>query len=93
MLKTEYAKFYIVREGQTLQEIAAYFSVSPWLLAKINGLSAPPYAGQVLEIPQERGNAYIVRAGDKKELLCGSEEKFRMRNGTDVFYFGMRVIL
>lgn len=93
MLKTERAKFHIVKEGQTLQEIAAYFSVSPWLLAEENGLNAPPHVGQVLKIPQEKGNAYVVRAGDKKALLCGCDENFRRRNGTEVFYIGMRVIL
>lgn len=93
MLKTEQAKYYKVKKGQTLEEIAEYFSVSPYLLAKCNGLSEAPSAGIILEIPTEKGNFYIVQEGDSKSLLCGSEENYEKKNGTDVFYIGMRVIL
>ena len=67
--------------------------MSEWLLVKENGLTAPPKAGQILLIPKETGNRYIVREGDTKELLCGSEENYSRKNGTDVFYIGMRVII
>ena len=93
MLKAEKRKFYQVQAGQTLKEIACFFGVSEFLLAKCNGLKSPPFAGQILFIPSERGNAYIVKAGDSKALLCGSEENFKRKNGTDVLYLGMRVIL
>ena len=93
MLETVKGDLYKVKDGQTLKEIAEYFSVSLFLLAKINGLTAEPKKGQVLRIPKERGNAYTVREGDTKALLCGSEENYLKRNGTDVFYIGMRVIL
>lgn len=93
MLKTEWVQFYKVQEGQSLEEIAAYFSVSPYLLAKRNGLSAPIEAGRILEIPCERGNAYCVREGDTKTLLCGSDENYFLRNGTEAFYIGMKIIL
>lgn len=93
MLKTERRAYYKVKTGQSLREIAEYFSVAERLLAKENDLKAPPYAGQLLVIPKECGNAYLVREGDTKELLCGSEEEYRRKNGTDVFYIGMRVIL
>ncbi len=76
-----------------MEDVAAYFCVSPYLLAKHNGLSAPIEAGKILKIPRERGNAYIVREGDTKVLLCGSEENFLRRNGTEVFYIGMNIIL
>ncbi len=93
MLKTERYDFYKVKRGQTLFEVAEYFSVSEWLLAKENGLTAPIFCGQILKIPQERGDRYVVKAGDTKELLCGSAENYARKNGTDVFYIGMRVIL
>ena len=93
MLKTVQGKLYKVREGQSLKEIAEYFSVSEYLLAKWNGLTETPKKGRVLIIPNERGNAYIVREGDTKELLCGSKENYLAKNGTEVFYIGMRVIL
>lgn len=93
MLKTERVKYYKVKNGQSLKEIAEYFSVSPFLLAKINGLKAEPNAGSILAIPTERGNFYTVKEGDTKELLCGSKENFARKNGTDIFYIGMRIVL
>ena len=84
-------QFYQVKKGQSLREIAEYFSVSERLLARENGLSAPPCAGQILRIPKAKGNAYIVQAGDTKALLCGSAEAYEKKNGTDVFYIGMQV--
>jgi len=93
MLKTEKREFYQVKKGQKLAEIAAYFSVSERVLAQENGLTNPPQAGQILHVPAACGNAYTVREGDTKELLCGSAENYRQKNGTDVFYIGMRVII
>ena len=93
MLKIKCVKFYKVKGGQTIEEIAAAFSVSAWLLVKENHLTTQPYAGQILTLPAERGNAYTAQAGESKALLCGSEENFIKKNGTDVVYPGMRVIL
>ena len=91
MLKTITCKYYKVKEGQTLEGIAAFFCVSPWLLARENGLKSEPRAGQILRIPSMQGNAYTVREGDTKALLCGSDERFEALNGTSVFYVGMSV--
>ena len=91
MLKIKRVKFYRVKGGQTVEEIAAAFSVSTWLLVKENGLIKQPFAGQILRIPDEVGNRYTVQAGDSKALLCGSKEEFAKKNGTDVFYIGMCV--
>ena len=93
MLKMKRGQFHLVKSGQTLYEIAAAYSVSPCLLARENGLKTEPFVGQILRIPKEKGNAYTVQEGDTKRLLCGSEESFERKNGTGVFYIGMRVIL
>ena len=93
MLKTESYTYYQIKKGQTLRAVADYFSVSEYLLAGENSLSEDVYVGQILKIPQERGNIYFVQEGDSKELLSGSEENYRRKNGTDIFYIGMRVIL
>ena len=93
MLKSERSKYYKVKEGQSLREIAEFFSVAEGLLIQENSLAHQPYAGALLKIPTEQGHAYIVQAGDTKELLCGGAENYRRKNGTDVFYIGMRVIL
>ena len=93
MLKSVNCKYYQVKEGQTLVQIADFFSVSPRLLAQENRLTAEPSEGQILVIPKACGNAYTVREGDTKTLLCGGEENYAKKNGTDVFYIGMRVIL
>ena len=91
MLKTQSRRYYKVQRGQTLQEIARHFSVAERLLVKENGLTAPPIEGQILQIPKEKGNAYTVREGDSKTLLCGSEEGYARKNGTQVFYIGMEI--
>ena len=93
MLRLEIKRFYQVKHGQTLDKIAKTFGVAEYLLVKINALTQPPHAGQILIIPTERGNAYTAQAGECKTLLCGSEENFAQRNGTDILYPGMRVIL
>ena len=93
MLKMERVQYYKVKNGQTLCEIAEFFSLSPSLLIEENALQGEVRAGQILKIPPEFGNSYIVQAGDTKQLLCGSEENYRKKNGTDVFYIGMRVII
>ncbi len=93
MLKTEKMDYYKVKAGQTLQQIAAYFSLSPYLLARENGLCAPPCAGQILKIPKACGHCYTVQEGDSKGLLCGGEENYLRLNGTPHFYVGMRVII
>ena len=93
MLQCVVPKYYKVKDGQSLLDIAKAFCVSEFLRAKCNGLTTQPRCGQILRIPSERGNAYTVKAGDSKALLCGSEENFRLKNGTDVFYLGMRVVL
>ena len=93
MLKTLQRQWHKVREGQSVRQIAKYYSVAERLLVKTNRLTGEPYAGQMLEIPEERGNVYEVKEGDAKAFLFGGEEEFRARNGTDVFYIGMRVIL
>ena len=93
MVKTEWKKRSRVKRGQTLQEIAVHFCVSAFLLAKVNALYEEVVEGQILDIPNERGNAYTVREGDTKTLLCGSEEGYERKNGTGVFYIGMRVVL
>ena len=93
MLKTEKRNYYQVKKGQTLREVADYFSVSEYLLVQENGLRGALWQGQILRIPKEKGNIYFVQEGDTKALLCGSEEGYKKKNGTDIFYIGMRVIL
>ena len=93
MLSVEKRKFHIVKQGQTVDNIAGFYSVSAYLLVQENALCSQPFVGQILTIPNQTGHAYFVKAGDSKALLCGSEENFKRKNGTDCFYIGMRVIL
>lgn len=80
-----------MKTGQTVKEIADYFCVAPRLLIQENGLLEEPKTGQILSIPSHKGDAYTVRAGENKALLCGSEDRFKKMNGTSVFYIGMSV--
>lgn len=93
MLQIQTPVYYQVKEKQTVRQIAAAFGVSPYLLARENGLTAEPPTGSVLRIPNRRGNVYTVKAGESKTLLCGSKERYYLQNGTDVLYIGMQVIL
>lgn len=93
MLKTEIPKYYVVLNGQTTEEIARAFSLPPSLLVRENNLKEEVYAGQILSIPNIRGNLYKVKMGDTKELLCGSEESFEKKNGTKILFPGQTVLL
>ena len=85
-------KFYRVKRGQTLLEIASVFCVSPALLARENGVKGELCGGEVLHLPP-RGNGYTVRGGESKTLLCGSPQNFLALNGTAAFYPGQKVLL
>jgi hypothetical protein len=93
MLRLRICQFYRVKHGQTLKEIAKAFCVAESLLAQENRLTGEPFAGQILSIPAQRGNAYTAKEGESKALLCGSDEGYKEKNGTDILYPGMRVIL
>ncbi len=93
MLKLCKPKYYIVKEGQTLAEIAEAFCLPVTLLIFQNGLKEEPRAGEVLRIPSENGNLYVAKAGEGKTLLSGSEENYEKRNGTSVLYPGLKVFL
>ncbi len=93
MLQLSIPKYYQVRRGQTVKTIARTFGVAVGVLISANTLTQEVFAGQILRIPDIRGNAYVAQAGDSKALLCGSEENYIRRNGTDVLYPEMTVIL
>lgn len=93
MLQISVPKYYVVKRGQTVKEIAFAFGVAVGLLIKENALKKEPYAGQRLIIPTERGDRYVAQAGDEKTLLCGSDEMYYKKNGTHILYPGMSVIL
>ena len=93
MLKMEIRKFYQAKAGQSVYDIADAFGVSPFKLSQINHLNEPIYAGQILRIPAETGNAYTVKAGEDKRLLCGGEERYFQQNGTHILYLGMKIRL
>ncbi|MBQ2741082.1 MAG: LysM peptidoglycan-binding domain-containing protein [Clostridia bacterium] len=92
MLKLLERKWYQVKRGQTLQEIAAGLNTTAYALAAENNLKEEVREGQLLRVPQARP-LYTVQAGDNKALLCGSDQAYRERNGTQAFYPGMRVRL
>lgn len=93
LLKKEKTNYHRVQKGQTLHQIATFFCVAERLLVKENHLKSEPVPGQILKIPEESGDIYYVKEGDTKRLLCGSEENYLKKNGTNILYIGMRVIL
>ncbi len=78
--------YYRVKRGQNLALIAAAFSLPPRLLAEENGLKAEVEEGQILHIPKESRNLYLVRGGESMTELCGSKENFEKRNRTTCLY-------
>ena len=93
MLKTDMKQFYQVKAGQSVYDIADAFGVSAFKLSKENNLQSPVQAGQILRIPTEKGNAYTVQAGEDKRLLCGSDDRYFLYNGTHILYPGMKIRL
>jgi LysM repeat protein len=93
MLKMQIPKYYQVKKGQTIERIAERFSLPPSLLVKENGLKQQVYAGQILRIPTQRGNAFTAHEQATKALCCGDDKRYEEKNGTDILYPGMRVIL
>ena len=91
MLKISIPRFYKVRKNQTLRAVAEAFSVPETRIAADNHLHGEIEEGQILVLPQDKCNLYVVRAGDTKELLCGGKENYRKKNGTDAFYPGMKI--
>ena len=85
-LSLNFPRFYRVKKGQTLSEIASVFRVPPCLLAKQNNLTQEVQEGQVLSIPVCGRDRYVVHGGESKTLLCGSKENYESRNGTKCLY-------
>lgn len=93
MLELEFIVYYKVKKGQTLAKVAKTFCVAERLIVKENGLRKELCEGQVLRIPTQRGNAFTAHEQATKTLCCGSDERYKEKNGTDILYPGMRVIL
>lgn len=92
MLKIGKMELYKVKLGDTLKGLSEQLPTTMYALIAENGLKTELTEGQILRLPA-RADLYTVQAGDTKTLLCGSDEAYRKRNGTDVFYLGMRVRL
>ena len=75
-----------------MPSIAKGLNTTAYALVAENSLTEEVYEGQLLRMPEMRP-LYTVQAGDDKALLCGSEKAYETRNGTQVFYPGMRVRL
>ena len=90
MLKLGIGQLYKVKGGQKLEEVASECATTVFAIVHRNGLKEELYDGQLIFLP-EPANVYVVQAGDTKQLLCGGDAEFFQKNGTDVFYPGMRV--
>ncbi len=91
MLKLREKKLHRVLAGQTLEQIALTYRLPVRLLVKENRLTCEAYEGQILVLPERKGDLYTVQAGDGKKLLCGSEENYERKNGTKILYPEMKV--
>lgn len=92
MLKMDIRQLYKVKGGQSLQTVADECGTTVFAIVAKNGLREELYEGQLISLPKP-ANVYIVQAGDTKKLLCGGEREYFERNGTNVFYPAMRVLI
>jgi hypothetical protein len=92
MLKTAIRQPYKVKRGQTLSTLAREYSTTEYAIIARNALKEELYEGQLIYLP-EPSNVYVVQPTDTKILLCGSEERYFLKNGTHVFYPAMRVLI
>ena len=84
---------YRVKKGQTLQDVATAFSRPARLIAAFNNLTEEVREGEIIFIPETEGNLYTVRGGENKTLLCGSQEAFQKKNGTNCLYPTQKILL
>ena len=91
-LKSKLLEPYKVKNGQTVRSLANECATTAYAIVARNGLTEELYEGQLIFLP-DSANLYTVQAGDTKKDLCGSEERYRKMNGTDVFYPAMRVLI
>lgn len=92
MLKLAKKKFHKVAPMETLEKIAETYRLPVRELIKANGLKREVQAGEILLLPERKGDLYTAQAGDNKELLCGSKEKYEEKNGK-ILYPGLKVWL
>ena len=57
---------YIVKDGDTIMSISAFYNVDPKLILELNGLSGEEYIypNQEILIPNNNYNYYITKSGD-----------------------------
>lgn len=84
---------YRVKKGQTLNDLQNAFCIPARLIAIENALTEELRGGEVLFIPEAKGNLYVVRGGESKTLLCGSEERFFEKNKTNCLYPAQKILL
>lgn len=70
---------YVARAGETLEEIAARYRVTPQLLAKINGLSDPGHLQPGQELKVVRGPFMAVISVSKRELTLALDGRYAGR--------------
>jgi lipoprotein-anchoring transpeptidase ErfK/SrfK len=70
---------HVVREGETLEEIAARYQVTPQLLAKINGIADPSQLQPGRELKVVRGPFMAVVSVSRRELTLALDGRYAGR--------------
>ena len=92
MLKLRDKQLHRVGKGQTLESIAAAYRLPPRAIVLENSLTGEVCEGQILYLPKRLGNLYTAKAGESRELLCGSKENYEKKNGK-ALYPGLKIWL
>ena len=93
MLKIDSVSYYKVKKGEDVHSIAKLFCLPESLLVKANALTKEVEEGEVLKVPDNTGNLYTVKLGDRREAFFESEEAFEKKNGTRIWFVGQRIFL
>lgn len=92
MLTLKNKQLHRVGKGQTLESIANAYRLPPKAIVLENSLTGEVFEGQLLRLPKRKGNLYTAKAGESKELLCGSRENYEKKNGKEL-YPGLKIWL
>lgn len=85
MLELKRKKLHKVAQGETLALLAETYRLPIRDIVLENGLTEEIWVGQVLVLPNRKGNLYTAQAGDSKTLLCGSKENYECLNGERLY--------
>lgn len=86
----EYFKYYTIKQGDTIYQIARQYNINPELLSVLNGIEENDYIypNQVILIPQSGYSYYITKEGDTLDIVSDmfNINKEKLLNQNKIIY-------